>query len=128
VSDRRSIHIDTLSHLTAIPVASRVGPLVMSSVIAAFNPGTREIPDTIEEQLANIFSHVAAMLDAAGAGWDDVVKMNFWLTDRRHRAALDGPWIERFPDESSRPARHTHIARDGGLATADFTAYVTERR
>jgi 2-iminobutanoate/2-iminopropanoate deaminase len=127
MSDRRSIHIDTLSHLTAIPVASRVGPLVMSSVIAAFNPGTRDVPETIEEQLANIFTHAAAMLAGAGATWDDVVKMNFWLTDPRHRAALEAPWIEHFPDESSRPARHTHIVGDGGLATADFTAYVTER-
>jgi 2-iminobutanoate/2-iminopropanoate deaminase len=126
MTDRRSIQIPTLSHLTAIPVASRVGPLVMSSVIAAFNPGTRDIPDTIEEQLANIFTHAAAMLDAAGAGWDDVVKMNFWVTDPRHRAALDAPWIEHFPDESSRPARHTHIVPNGGAATGDFTAYVTE--
>jgi 2-iminobutanoate/2-iminopropanoate deaminase len=125
---RSSIHIPTLSHLTAIPVASRVGPLVMSSVIAAFNPGTRDVPDAVEEQVANIFTHVAAMLDAAGATWDDVVKMNFWFADPRHRAALEAPWIEHFPDESSRPARHTHITPDGGAATADFTAYVAERR
>jgi 2-iminobutanoate/2-iminopropanoate deaminase len=128
VSERRSIHIATLSHLTAIPVATRVGPLVMSSVIAPFAPGTRDVPDTIEAQLANIFGHVAAMLDAAGATWDHVVKMNFWLPSAADRPALEPPWIEHFPDDASRPARHTHIAPDARVATADFTAYVTEQR
>jgi 2-iminobutanoate/2-iminopropanoate deaminase len=126
VSGRRSIQIDGLSHLTAIPVASRVGPLVMSSVIVAFDPGTRNVPATIEQQLANIFTHVDAMLNAAGATWDDVVKMNFWLADVADRPAVEAPWLARFPDESSRPARHTQITPGATVATADFTAYVED--
>jgi enamine deaminase RidA (YjgF/YER057c/UK114 family) len=124
VAERRSIHIDGLSHLTAIPVASRVGPLVMSSVIAPFDPGTRTMPDGVEAQLANIFTHVGAMLEAAGATWDDVVKMNFWMADPAQRALVDGPWVEHFPDEASRPARHTH-ATTATFVSADFTAYIT---
>lgn len=123
MSDRRSIHIEGLSHLTAIPVASRVGPLVMSSVIAPFDPGTRDVPATMDGQLANIFSHVGKMLDAAGAAWDDVVKMDFWIADPANRAALDGPWVEHFPDADRRPARHTHQG-DSKVVTATFTAYV----
>jgi len=123
VAERRSIHIDGLSHLTAIPVASRIGPLVMSSVIAPFDPGTRTIPDTVEAQLANIFTHVGAMLEAAGATWDDVVKMNFWMADPAQRALVDDPWVAHFPDEASRPARHTH-ATTATFVSADFTAYV----
>ena len=123
MAERRSIHIDGLSHLTAIPVASRIGPLVMSSVIAPFDPGTRTIPDTVEAQLANIFTHVGAMLEAAGATWDDVVKMNFWMADPAQRALVDDPWVAHFPDEASRPARHTH-ATTATFVSADFTAYV----
>ncbi len=123
MTDRRSIHIEGLSHLTAIPVASRVGPLVMSSVIAPFDPGTRTVPGTVEAQLANIFTHVGQMLDAAGATWDDVVKMDFWMADPSGRAAIDGPWLKHFPDEERRPARHTH-ATDSKAITATFVAYV----
>jgi len=126
VTDRRSISIPGLSHLTAIPVATRIGPLVVSSVIAPFDPGTRLVPDTIEAQIANIFTHVAAMLDAAGATWDDVAKMSFWLADPAHRDALEAPWLERFPDDASRPSRHTHITKGAPTATADFLANVTD--
>ena len=96
----------------------------MSSVIAPFNPGTRDVPATVEGQLANIFTHVGKMLAAAGATWDDVVKMNFWMADAAQRAALDAPWVEHFPNAASRPARHTH-GGGGDVITADFTAYIT---
>ena len=125
VSDRRSISIPGLSHLTAIPVATQIGPLVVSSVITSFSPGTREVPSTIEEQIANIFVHVGAMLDAAGATWDDVAKMSFWLAEPAHRNELEGPWLAHFPDEASQPSRHTHITKGAAIATADFIAYVT---
>jgi enamine deaminase RidA (YjgF/YER057c/UK114 family) len=125
VGERRSIHIDGLSHLTAIPVASRIGPLLMSSVIAPFDPGTRDVPDTVDEQVRNVFTHVGSMLDAAGARWDDVIKMNFWVPSADDRPALEAPWLEHFPDETSRPARHTQVSADARVVTADFTAYVT---
>ena len=124
MGERRSIDIEGLRHLTAIPVASRIGPLVMSSVIVPFDPGTRTIPDGVEAQLANIFTHVGAMLAAAGATWDDVIKMDFWMADPAQRALVDAPWVAHFPDEARRPARHTH-ASSATFVSAEFTAYVT---
>lgn len=123
MSDRRSIEIEGLSHLTAIPVATRIGQLVASSVIAPFNPGTRDVPEGAEAQLANIFTHIKAMLDAAGASWDDVAKLDFWAPNAEMRSAIDGPYLEVFPDEASRPARHTHKG-DSPIVTASFLAYV----
>ena len=124
MSGRRSIHVDGLSHLTAIPVATRIGPLVTSSVIAPFDPGTRNVPKTIDAQVANIFRHVGAMLEAAGADWRHVAKMEFWMPDPvAGRTALEAPWIEKFPDAGSRPARHTHKG-DGPAASASFIAFV----
>jgi 2-iminobutanoate/2-iminopropanoate deaminase len=121
---RRSIDIEGFSHLTAIPVASLVGPLLVSSIIAPYDPGTRHVPDTVEAQLANIFTHAGRALDAAGASWADVARMNFWLTEAADRPALEAPWLERFPDPGSRPARHTQITRGAPFATADFLAYL----
>lgn len=125
--ERRSIEIDRVSHLTAIPVASRIGPLLVSSIIAPFDPGTRDVPDSPEQQVENLFGHVGAMLADAGASWTDVIKMNFWVSDAAHRSVLERSWTRRFPDPRSRPARHTQVADNGGPAiSADFTAYIAE--
>lgn len=124
MAERHAIAIDGLAHATAIPVATRVGPLVVSSVITAFDPGTRDVPATIEAQIDNLFTHVGAILAAAGATWADVAKMSFWLAEGAHRAALEGPWVARFPDPASRPSRHTHIDPAATVASCDVLAYV----
>lgn len=124
MSKRRSISIDGLSHLTAIPVATRIGPLLVSSVIAPFNPGTRDVPDTIEQQYANLFRHVGLMLEAAGADWSHIAKMEFW-TPTANRSALDPLWTKKFPDVNSCPSRHTHVV-EGGAARASFIAYIED--
>ena len=48
--------------------------------------------------------------------------MNFWLPTVDDRPKLNGPWLEHFPDDASRPARHTQVGSD--VARCDFTAYV----
>ncbi|MDY7099920.1 MAG: RidA family protein [Actinomycetota bacterium] len=123
---RRSIEIASFTHQNPIPAASRIGPLVVSSVISPYDPGTRDLPATIEAQLANLFHHAGEILDAADAGWDDVVRMTFFVRDLDHRAAINGPWLEHFPDPTSRPARHTQLvpAGPGPLVSCDLTAYV----
>ena len=123
VSDRRSIEIEGLSHLTAIPVATRIGPLLTTSVIVAFNPGTRDVPQGTQAQLDNLFRHMRLILDEAGATWDDVAKVEFWAPTAEMRSEIDGHYVEVFPDEASRPSRHTH-ASDGTTMTASFIAYV----
>lgn len=122
---RRSIHIDGLSHLTAIPVASRIGPLLVSSVIMPFNPGTREVPEGYTAQYANLFRHIGEMLKAAGGDWDDVAKIEFWAASPEARAACDPFWVEKFPDPASRPARHTHVGGSGAVS-ASFLAYIDD--
>ena len=121
---RQSIEIDGLNHKTAIPVASKIGPLLISSVIAPFNPGTRDVPNSIADQYANIFRHVGLMLEAANADWCHIAKMEFW-TPTADKGALDPFWVEKFPDPASRPARHTHIGH-GDSARASFIAFVED--
>ncbi len=122
---RRSIEIDSLSHATAIPVASRIGPLLVSSVIGPFDPGSRNVPESTADQIANIFAHVGAMLDAAGGTWEQVAKMEFWTPTLEMRAEIDPVWVQYFPDPTSRPARHTHSG-GGPAITASFLAYITD--
>ena len=71
---RRSIEIEGFRHANPIPAASRVGPLLVSSVIAARDPGSDTTPDDAEAQIANLFGHVDAILDEAGADWRHIVE------------------------------------------------------
>ena len=124
MATRQSIEIEGLSHLTAIPVATKIGPLLVSSVIAPFKPGTREHAPDAAGQIEQIFLSVEKMLAAAGATWNDVAKMNFWLADAADRPALEPIWLKYFPDEKSRASRHTHISKGSPFVTGDFLAYI----
>ncbi|MDH4113567.1 MAG: RidA family protein [Actinomycetota bacterium] len=125
---RRSIDITSFQHGNPIPAATRIGPLVVCSITPPTDPGTRNIPDTLEAQIDNLFTHVGNMLEGAGATWDDVAKMTFYVADpAKSREALNGPWLERFPDPASRPSRHNmQVVDTGGKAqiSCDFIAYV----
>jgi 2-iminobutanoate/2-iminopropanoate deaminase len=123
---RRSIEIESFKHVNPIPGASRVGPLVVSSVIVGRNPDG-ELPEDPDAQIANLFRYVGDMLAAAGAEWRHVAKMNFFVPSLKLRDSINKPWAEHFPDPESRPARHTQIATGGGSAiSCDFLAYVED--
>ncbi len=127
---RTSINIEGLAHLTPIPVATKIGPLVTCSVTAGYNPGTRECPDGAEAQVANMFGHVAEMMDAAGGDWSHIAKMTFFAPDPAVVFdALNAVWVEKFPDPDSRPSRYTMgVAEDWGnmLICCDFIAYIQD--
>jgi 2-iminobutanoate/2-iminopropanoate deaminase len=123
---RRSIEIEGFHHANPIPGASRVGPLLASSVIAARDPGSDQVPEEADAQIANLFHHVGEMLRTAGAEWRHVVKMNFYVPDIKMRAAINAPWLEHFPDADARPARHTQADPALSAASCDFLAYIDD--
>ncbi len=122
---RQSFDINSLTHTNPIPAVSRIGPLVMSSIIVPRDPGATTVPDTIDQQLENLFHHVGESLRAAGADWCHVIKMTFYLPDLEMRSQLNVPWLRHFPDAGSRPARHTQLSPSAG-AQCDFVAYVLD--
>ena len=109
-SARRSVDATGCEHATAIPTASRVGPVLASSVIVPFEVGTREVPDEIPSQVAAVFRRAGLILAEADAGWRDVVRMTFFVASASTRDAIDRAWAEQFPDPTSRPARITQVA------------------
>ncbi len=127
MAGRRSVNGDGARHENPIPNASRIGNIVMSSVIAPTNPGTREVPPSLEAQIANVFAHLRHDIEAAGGTVDDIIKVTFWVKDpATQRAALNAEWVGMFPDPEARPARHTLPLPAGGraLVLADFTAVI----
>jgi 2-iminobutanoate/2-iminopropanoate deaminase len=123
---RRSVHIDGFKHANPIPNACRIGHLVMSGVILGRDGASGEMPPGLEAQCANVFAHMKAIVEAAGGTTDDIIKMTVWLKDRSQRAALNAEWVKMFPDEHSRPARHSLQSdmEGGALVQCDFTAVI----
>ncbi len=123
--DRRvSVHVDGFSHKNPIPAACRIGTMVFSGSIQGSDPATGRYGDTLEAQCRLMFDQVRRIVEASGGSTGDIARMTVWMKDRSQRAALNGPWLEMFPDPRSRPARHTMNADlDGGkLVECDFIA------
>jgi len=127
MAKRQSINGSRARHENPIPNACRIGNIVMSSVIGGANPGTRELPPQLEQQVANVFFYIRHDIEAAGGSVDDIIKVTFWVKDPvKQRAALNAEWEKMFPDPASRPARHTlQLPVDSrALVQCDFTAVI----
>lgn len=124
MSRRVSIDLPGFGHANPIPAASRIGPLLVSGVLTGRDPDTRQMPISLDEQCAHVFTHVRALLSAAGGTPDGIVKMTFWLAEYRDRDALNREWVAMFPDPTSRPARQCMATElDGGsLVQCDLMA------
>ena len=107
MAKRKSVNTQQLRHKNPIPAASRIGDLLVSSVINGVDPATGKIAATLEEQCAHMFGHVRRIVEAGGGTTDDIIKITVWMKDRSQRDALNHEWIKMFPDEQARPARHT---------------------
>jgi 2-iminobutanoate/2-iminopropanoate deaminase len=128
MQQRRSVDGSRARHENPIPNACRIGNVVMSSVIGGANPGTRELPPTLEQQIANVFAYIRHDIEAAGGTVDNIIKITFWVKDPvKQRAALNDEWLKMFPDPASRPARHTQPlpADSRALVQADFMAVLS---
>ena len=127
MAKRKSINYPGYAHQNPIPNASRIGNILMSSVIGGSEPGTRNMPPDLAGQVVNVFKHIRLTVEAAGGTVDDIIKINFWMKEpSTGRAALNDEWVKMFPDENARPARHTLASGPGAanLVTCDFTAVI----
>ena len=73
------------------------------------NPATGEVPASIEEQAAQSCKNVGALLEAAGSGFDKVIKTTCFLADMADFAAFNAVYAEYF---TSKPARSCVAVKD----------------
>ena len=124
---RKSVNYAGHKQQNPIPDGSRIGDIFMSSVLYGSDPDTRSMPPDLEDQIVNVFRRIQLCVEAAGGTVSDIIKANFWmkhpLTDRE---ALNGEWLKMFPDENSRPARHTLTlgVESSHHLTCDFIAVI----
>lgn len=107
---RQSIQIEGFGHGTnPVPAASVLRGLLVSGAIFGMDPATRKVAPGLEAQCELMLDHAARILLAGGCGWDDVVKMTFYIAPEQPREAVNAHWLRLFPDAGSRPARHVMV-------------------
>ena len=125
MAKRQSVNFPGFAHQNPIPNASRIGNVMMSSVISGVDPGTRNMPPDLAGQVRNLFTHIGRAVEAAGGTPDNILKITFWMKEPgTGRAALNEEWVKMFPDPDARPARHTLALgpESNALVTCDFVA------
>lgn len=98
---------DIPEHKNPIPAATRIGNLVFSSAVGGEDPVSHALPDDSESQIANTFKTMAAIMREAGGSVEHIGKLSVYLADMQDRKLVNPHWLDMFPDESSRPVRHT---------------------
>ena len=86
-----------------------VNGFVFTSGQIAIVPETGEVPEGIEAQTAQSCKNVGAILEAAGSGFDKVIKTTCFLAEIADFAAFNAVYAEYF---TSKPARSCFAVKD----------------
>ena len=86
--------------------ATLAGDLIFTSGQIAIDPSTQQlVQGDIRIQTERVMDNLAAVLDAAGAGFENVVKATIFVVDLGDFATVNEIYGKRFP--RSPPARST---------------------
>ena len=81
------------------------GDLVFTAGQLGGDPRSGQLPEGIEAQTLQALRNITSVLEAAGAGWKDVVKTTVFLADMSDFAAFNAVYAEVL--EEPFPARST---------------------
>jgi 2-iminobutanoate/2-iminopropanoate deaminase len=80
-----------------------IGNMIFLSGQLGLDPSSGELPESFEEQAANIMNNIKAILEASGSGFDKVVKTTIFLADLANFAKINEIYGACFPNH--KPAR-----------------------
>jgi len=126
---RKSIEVAGLLHKgLPIPVASRIGPFVATGGISGLDPQRHLLPTDLADQVRQMFLNLRAIVTAAGASCEAVLKLTIWVKATEARPLINEEWIKMFPNPQSRPARHilNYDLPGGMLVQCEALAIVLE--
>ena len=74
------------------------GDLVVTAGQVAFDEDGNVVGDTIEAQTRQTLENVGRCLAAAGCGFEDVIKINAYITDMANFAGFNGVYRDYFAE------------------------------
>jgi 2-iminobutanoate/2-iminopropanoate deaminase len=104
--------------------ATRAGDFIFTSGQLGMEPGTGALREGVTAQTEQAMDNLTALLAAAGARLDDVVKTTIYLTDMADFQTVNAVYGARF--RGAAPARSTvQVAAvpRGGLVEIEMIAY-----
>ncbi len=124
MAKRQSIDIPGVEHAAPIPMAAKVGNLLYSSAIMGRDPETGELPSDVDRQSELMFKNLRTVMEMAGGTPEDIVHVTVRLKDIGYREQVNKYWLEMFPEEHNRPARHALVddLRGGMLVQCEIVA------
>ena len=113
------------AHKNPIPHASVLKGLMVSSSISGADKNG-EYSEDKEKQIKSAFNNMKQVLEEGNASFDDVIKFDLYFSDKNDRKFVNPIWLKLFPNENSRPARHTHLVNLEGdcIFQIVFTAVI----
>jgi 2-iminobutanoate/2-iminopropanoate deaminase len=113
-----------------IPCGVRVGKLVHGLRISGADPSSGALAHGIDPQVQVAFQNLRRCTEAGGATLDNVAQVSIFLNNREDLRAVNGPWVEMFPDDLDRPTYKFMQADLPGeqLVALEFWALAGERR
>lgn len=91
------------------------GGFVFCSGMAGIDPATGAIPEGIEAQTEQALRNLTAVLAAAGASMDDVVKTTIFYDDVADFGRLNDVYARHMPDPPPARSAPAHIRLPRGL-------------
>ena len=85
--------------------AVKIGNLVYTAGQIGIDPATGKMQEGLEAQARQVMANLQAVLEAAGAGFDTVVKTTIFITDMADFGVINGIYGAFFPQQP--PARST---------------------
>ncbi|TWT01802.1 RidA family protein [Planomicrobium sp. CPCC 101079] len=124
MAKRIVLHVKGSNHQNPIPTAVKIGNMVYTSAIIGSDPETGEVPEKVEEEVANLFHYLKEIVEIAGGSTDDIAHLSVSVTDREYKKVVNQEWLKMFPDENNRPARHSTLQdlREGLRVQIEMTA------
>jgi 2-iminobutanoate/2-iminopropanoate deaminase len=116
-------------HVGPVPQAVESDGWVFVSALFGTDPATGALATDPRDEANQLFSNLRAILDAAGLGLGDVVRVGISMKDlQRDRPVFNEVWVEHFGDH--RPARSAVGVSDFGRAgqNARYLLEVTAHR
>ena len=107
--------------------AVKIGNLVYTAGQIGINPATGEMQEGLEAQARQVMANLQAVLEAAGAGFDTVVKTTIFITDMADFGVINGIYGAFFPQQP--PARSTVAVAQlplGALVEIEAIALITD--
>ena len=105
-----------------------VGSILFTSGQVPIDPATGQIPQGIEKQTEKSLQNIKGIVEAAGAGMNDILKTTVFITDMNNFAAMNEVY-KSFFEEGTYPARScVEVSRLPKDALVEIEAVVNLRR